>query len=160
MSDTTRLFAMGVMQNNQSGSALFTATHLFDGTVPGISDLLVKYTYVGDANLSGSVDGSDYSLIDAGYLAHATNWYNGDFNYDGVINGSDYTLIDNAYNTQGAAAAFQLAAVQAIPTAQIAGTAAVPEPASASLAGMAMFALLSRRPTRSKRTDGPVQKLH
>ena len=24
-------------------------------------------------------------------------WFNGDFNYDGTINGSDYTLIDNAF---------------------------------------------------------------
>jgi hypothetical protein len=31
-----------------------------------------------------------------------TGWYNGDFNYDGTVNGSDYTLLDNAFNAQGA----------------------------------------------------------
>jgi hypothetical protein len=75
---------------------------------------LVKFTYYGDANLDGKVDGADYSRIDAGYLAHgaATGWFNGDFDYDGAINGSDYTLIDNAFNTQGAA----------LPATQVAGS--------------------------------------
>jgi hypothetical protein len=65
--------------------------------------VLVKYTYYGDANLDGKVDGSDYSRIDNAALNHLTGWSNGDFNYDGVIDGSDYTLIDNAFNRQGAA---------------------------------------------------------
>jgi hypothetical protein len=76
---------------------------LFDGQSVTSTDVLVKYTYYGDANLDGKVDGSDYARIDNGYLTHATGWNNGDFNYDGVINGSDYTLIDNAFNIQGAA---------------------------------------------------------
>jgi uncharacterized repeat protein (TIGR03803 family) len=107
--DSTHLTALGVIQNNQSGSALFTAANTFDGTVPGAGDVLVKYTYYGDANLDGKVDGSDYSPIDNGYLNHLTSWFNGDFNYDGAINGSDYTLIDNAFNSQGASLAAQIA---------------------------------------------------
>ena len=82
------LTGLGVIQNNQSGSALFTASHQFDGTTPGPADVLVKYTWYGDANLSGNVDGSDYSRIDNGFLHHLTGWFTGDFNYDGVINGS------------------------------------------------------------------------
>jgi hypothetical protein len=111
--DSTHLTALGVIQNNQSGTALFTASNTFDGTVPGASDVLVKYTYYGDANLDGKVDGSDYSRIDNGYLDHLTSWFNGDFNYDGIINGSDYTLIDNSFDTQGASlAARESSAVQ------------------------------------------------
>ncbi len=34
--------------------------------------MLVKYTYFGDADLNGRVDGSDYSRIDSGALTHAT----------------------------------------------------------------------------------------
>jgi hypothetical protein len=106
-------------------------------------DVLIKYTYYGDANLSGAVDGSDYSLIDNGSLRHLTGWYNGDFNYDGVINGSDYTLIDNSYNTQGAAISAQIAT----PTAQVVGSGAssVPEPASLALLGIGAAGLLGRR---------------
>jgi hypothetical protein len=106
-----QLTGLGVIQNNQSGSALFTASHPFDSTAPGSSAVLVKYTYYGDANLDGKVDGSDYARIDNGYLNHLTGWFNGDFNYDGFNNGSDYTLIDNAYNTQGASLAAQVAPV-------------------------------------------------
>jgi hypothetical protein len=73
------------------------------------TDVLVKYTYYGDTDLNGGVDGSDYTRIDNGFLNHLTGWSNGDLNYDGIINGSDYTLIDNAYNMQGAALAAQIA---------------------------------------------------
>jgi hypothetical protein len=73
---------------------------LFDNQNINPGDILVKYTYVGDANLDGKVDASDYSRIDNGYLNQLTGWANGDFNYDGVVNGSDYTLIDNAFNMQ------------------------------------------------------------
>jgi hypothetical protein len=94
----------------------------------------------GDANLDGEVDGSDYSLIDAGYSSAGllTGWYHGDFNYDGVIDGSDYTLIDNAFNNQGAG--LSSAAVVAESTAQ---TAAVPEPGESFL--VAGIAALARR---------------
>ena len=110
--DTTHLTALGVIQNNQSGAVLFTAANPFDGITPGTNDVLVKYTYYGDANLDGNVDGSDYSRIDNGFVSKGalTGWFNGDFNYDGVINGSDYTLIDNAFNSQGASLASQLLA--------------------------------------------------
>ncbi len=81
----------------------------FDGQPVVSTDVLLKDTYVGDTNLDGKVDASDYSRIDSGYLTHATGWSNGDFNGDGVINGSDYTLIDNAFNTQGAIDAAQIA---------------------------------------------------
>jgi hypothetical protein len=80
------------------------------------TDVLVKFTYYGDANLDGKVDGTDYSRIDSGYLTKATGWYNGDLNYDGVVDGSDYTLMDNAFNTQGAS----LASLIAIQTAAVA----------------------------------------
>src|SRR6185437_6394976 len=54
-------------------------------TVTG-SSVLVKYTYVGDANLNGMVNGDDYFKIDSGYSAHSTGFVNGDFDYNGVVN--------------------------------------------------------------------------
>ena len=109
--DTTHLTALGVIQNTvdgvtTNGAQLYST---FDGVSVYSNDVLVGYTYYGDANLDGQVDGSDYSRIDNAALNNQnssntplTGWYNGDFNYDGVIDGSDYTLIDNAYNSQGA----------------------------------------------------------
>jgi hypothetical protein len=115
-----------MFQNGTTGSPTGTALYSsFDSVNVANSDVLLKYTYSGDAILSGKGDDIDYSRIDSAYGTIATGWYNGDFNYDGVINGSDYTLMDNAFSMQGA----QLAS--AITTDQIAGpVAAVPAPAS------------------------------
>ena len=140
--DTRHLTAIGVIQNNQSGSSLYSSTRPFDGYSPGAADILIKYTCYGDANLDGKVDASDYSLIDNGFLKHLTGWFNGDFNYDAVINGSDYTLIDNAFNRQGAT----LAATIAEPTAQVLlnPIETVPEPSGVMLLLLGV-ALLSNR---------------
>jgi hypothetical protein len=80
---------------SQAGS-----TTSFDGVSVASTDVLVDHVLIGDANFDGHVDGSDYSLVDNGYLHQLTGWSNGDFNGDGPVDGSDYTLMDNAYNTQ------------------------------------------------------------
>jgi hypothetical protein len=155
--DTTHLTAVGVELNSDaSGNAIFgTGTSLgrFDGQNTGPNDVLVKYTYFGDANLDGKVDGSDYSRIDAGYASHGalTGWANGDFNYDGVIDGTDYSLIDNAFNNQNAVtlsssatAAAQMASANAgrtLPAKTSAGGGARPAPVSSvKVAPAAAFA--------------------
>jgi hypothetical protein len=114
------LQSLGVMSNTASNGQAIHAT--FDGASVLASTVFVKYSYYGDADLSGQVDGSDYSRIDNGFLNHLTGWSNGDFNYDGIINGSDYTLIDNAFNRQGAALPSVMVAPQATAAAQIAST--------------------------------------
>ena len=101
---------------------------------------------LGDANLDGQVDGSDYSLIDNGFLGHLTGYNNGDFNLDGIINGSDYTLIDNAFNLQNGALAAQLADPLATSTAQPSqSTSVVPEPTVLVLASVLLPTILRRR---------------
>ncbi len=108
--------ALAVELNNNGSGGVLLGT--FDGQTVTTSDLLVKYTYFGDADLNGVVNGSDYTLIDNGLNNALTGWRNGDFNYDGVVNGDDYTLIDNAFNTQGAAILAQpaeLILVSAVP---------------------------------------------
>jgi autotransporter-associated beta strand protein len=133
---TSHLTAVGVATNLST----------FEGLAVASTDVLVKYTYYGDALLTGSVTSADYTQIDAGFLSQnsstpLTGWQNGDFNYDNVINGSDYTLIDNAFNTQGAQISTELATA----TAQIAGSAPVPEPTSLGLIGVGAMGLLGRR---------------
>jgi Glycosyl Hydrolase Family 88 len=98
--DTTKLATLGLLLNAKSGTKIFST---FDGQTVTTTDALIKYADYGDANLSGNIDGSDYSLIDNGFGSHGslTGWSNGDFNYDGHVDGSDYSLIDNAFNMQG-----------------------------------------------------------
>jgi autotransporter-associated beta strand protein len=138
-SNATFLTTLGlIVNNNGSGQTLYgsgDSLGLFDGQNPALNDLLIKYTYYGDANLDGQVDGSDYTKIDNGFNNHLTGWANGDFNYDGIIDGSDYTLIDNAFNTQGASLAAQVA--------NVAST--VPEPAGFGLLSLVSLTLLRRR---------------
>jgi hypothetical protein len=155
-SDSTHLSALGVIVNDIGGTPLYgtggTIASTFDGSTPADGSILVKYTYYGDANLDGKVDGSDYSRIDADALSGGslTGWQNGDFNYDGVIDGSDYTLIDNSYNTQNAVDPLVVAAsLVATPTAQIAGTSAVPEPTALGLLTVAAAGLVGRRRRRN-----------
>jgi PEP-CTERM motif len=133
-STPTHLTAVGV----ESG-----ITGTFEGVAVTPLDVLVKYTYYGDANLDGQVTSADYTRIDAGYLSAGTltGWQNGDFNYDHVINGSDYTLIDNAFNTQGAILSSEIASA----SDQIAAPTAVPEPTAIALFGIGVASLLGRR---------------
>jgi hypothetical protein len=158
--DSTHLHALGVIQNdNGLGSQLYGGSNPtfenYTGTLND-SDVLIKYTYYGDANLSGNVDGSDYTRIDSTYVTEAfvagvpttmiSGWFNGDFNYDNVVDGSDYTLIDNAFNSQGAVISAQIAT----PTDQIGGgsSSAVPEPTALGLLGIGALGLLGRRRRR------------
>ncbi len=87
-----------------NGSTVFggPGQPFFDGYIPALASyVVVKFTYLGDANADGHVDGSDYSRLDNGYNNQLGGWVNGDFNYDGVLDASDYTLADNAFNTAG-----------------------------------------------------------
>ncbi len=161
-SDSTHLRTLGIILNTVDGTNPIYGTRAgglgkFDGTSPGANDVLVKFTYFGDANLDGVVDGSDYSRIDSGILAKATGWFNGDFNYDNVIDGSDYTLIDNAFNTQGASlsatinptAQITAQIAQQIDTPVVSPLAPVPEPTAAlALALLGGPALMRRRKRR------------
>jgi fibronectin-binding autotransporter adhesin len=147
-------FAVGVVVNDKTqdptGAAALSGTAIvttFDGQPVNDGDVLVKYTYAGDANLDGVVNAADYLQIDNGFNSGGTakGWYNGDFNYDGVVNGDDYALIDNAFNTQGGVS---LAGVSAGPAAMIAGNTeqvAVPEPGMLSLLAIGAGGLIGRR---------------
>jgi hypothetical protein len=59
--------------------------------------VLVKYTYYGDAQLTGLVDFDDYAQIDNGFLNDLEGWFNGDFDLNDDIDFDDYALIDSAF---------------------------------------------------------------
>jgi hypothetical protein len=89
-----------------TGAALFglgpTQAGAWSGESITGNSVLVKYTYAGDANLDGVIDGGDYGVIDNFVqVSGAYGYFNGDFNYDGVIDGGDYGIIDNNVQAQG-----------------------------------------------------------
>src|SRR4029453_4001998 len=54
----------GILNDRGNGTPV---TASFNGETVGINDVLVKYTYNGDMDLSGSVDADDYAQIDVGF---------------------------------------------------------------------------------------------
>jgi hypothetical protein len=94
------------------------------------TSVMIKYTWIGDANLDGIVNSDDLSLLTKGSQNHLTGWYNGDFNYDGIINADDFALfaLGNLEQTG-----------QLLP--------AVPEPTFSGLAALSLLAI-SRRSKR------------
>ena len=83
---------------------------------------------IGDANLDGSVDISDFNLWNSNKFTNVAAWCSGDFNADGVIDTSDFNL----WNTEKFNSAD--------------GAAAVPEPAGlVLLMGGCFLALVARR---------------
>ena len=131
------LTSLGVATAAQAGHAIFGGVSV-DG-----DDVLVMYTYAGDANLDGLISGDDYSVIDfASGVPGASGWANGDFNYDQVISGDDYSIIDFNLMAQGEPFA-------AGGTTSVAGTTPLPEPAMLVLAPL-VTGLVARR--RFRRT--------
>jgi hypothetical protein len=50
----------------------------------------IMYTLLGDANLDGVVDGTDFAIVADNLNKGVTGWDQGDFNYDGVVDGTDF----------------------------------------------------------------------
>jgi hypothetical protein len=67
------------------------------------SDVLVKYTYYGDADLNGVTTLDDCTLFLRGYQSQTPatcNWFNGDFDFSGVVTLDDFTLFLSGYQRQ------------------------------------------------------------
>ena len=99
--DSNFVTAVGVIQNDDGGGGgdpLYTSWPSgadSGGAVAVVhDDVLIKYTYYGDADLDGTVNsGQDYDLFLAGKGGGGTGWEYGDFDYDGTTNsGIDYDL--------------------------------------------------------------------
>ena len=124
--------------------ALGLVGSVYAGITLGETDVIVAYTYAGDANLDGIISGDDYSAIDfASGVAGAYGWSNGDFNYDGVISGDDYSIIDFNLVAQGAPIIHGGPGAADVATA----VSVVPEPGTGGL-GLAVASLLLRRRRR------------
>ncbi len=63
-----------------------------DGKISGLASgqIEIMYTLMGDANLDGNVNGTDFAMT-GNFGASVTGWDEGDFDYTGVFNGSDFS---------------------------------------------------------------------
>jgi len=121
--------------------------HLVVGLPSG--QIEVKYTLLGDANLDGLVNGSDFNILAANFNQSIAGWDQGDFNYDGLVNGADFNELAANFNQgdSGTTTAGDVAALDAFAEANGLSlpTSSVPEPATAVMMVMAGLGILSRR---------------
>jgi hypothetical protein len=94
----------------------------FDGQAVDSTCVVVRYTFVGDANLDGIVNGLDFNALANNYGRSGKTLTQGDFTGDGIVNSSDFAALAMNYgqSTPSATAA-------SVPSALPLG-AVVPEP--------------------------------
>ncbi len=138
--------SVGIVLNNNLGGAGNASDELFYGngtSLPqfaGVSvdqnSVLFKYTYIGDSNLDGMVDSTDFGLFLAGYndpgTAASLGWAVGDYDYSGTVDSSDFGLFLAGYNYY---------ASNPVPLVGAGGVQPVPEPESIYLAEIAAVGL-------------------
>jgi hypothetical protein len=110
---------------------------------------------MGDADLSGDVTSTDYSLIDSGFALALSGWVNGDFDYSGAVDATDYALIDNAFAFQTGVLPEQAAAMYAqhaalfgqeyVDAFTAVQSGVVPEPGTLGVLALAGVGLMARR---------------
>ncbi|MGD0464670.1 MAG: hypothetical protein ABSB74_19470, partial [Tepidisphaeraceae bacterium] len=115
----------------------------------------IKYTLLGDATLTGTVTGTDFTILATNLGKVVSGWDQGDFLYTGTVTGADFTaLVANLGKTASGGSvvlpAADWAAVDAFAAAN--GLMAdVPEPASASVIVLAGIGVLGRRTRRRQK---------
>jgi hypothetical protein len=115
----------------------------------------IKYTLLGDANLDGTVNGSDFSILAGNFGQGFTNWDQGNFLFTSAINGADFSALAHNFGQgdSGADAGVSPADIAALDAFASANglLADVPEPAAGGLAVVAISAALLRQ-TRQRRS--------
>jgi hypothetical protein len=98
-------------------SALFTSfPATYFGKSVAASTMLVRYTTLGDANISAKANALDFNAVATNFGGASKNWYQGDFNYDGNVNTADFTLLAQHFNAAVAAPPVDAPVVQAAQT--------------------------------------------
>jgi autotransporter-associated beta strand protein len=151
------VFAVGAIRNVDQNNNLIYSTWPAppspDTGATGLAttDVLVKYTYFGDADLNGVVDNTnDYDLWSTGFtnpgLAATNGWLYGDFDFSGIVdNTTDYDLWSTGFAHQSGplSAGASTASIQSV-------VQPVPEPSAILMAagGFAAVSVLVLRRSR------------
>ena len=124
-----------------------------DDVVTGLTsgEIEVKYTLLGDANLDGVVNGSDFNILAANFNQSVTGWDQGDFNYDGLVNAADFNAMAANFNQSASGADVSGGDVAAMDAFAAANglPVDVPEPVGFGLLALGAAALLHRRHRRT-----------
>jgi hypothetical protein len=131
----------------------------FRGQAVDSTSILIAHTRTGDANLDGSVNDDDVTILGASYApgVAGASWAVGDFDYNGFVDDDDVTLMGALYNPAApplATPALALGASAAVtePGGVVSGSyalVAVPEPSTFFMSGVVVAILLVSRRLRS-----------
>jgi hypothetical protein len=149
-------------------NAAHTNSHLYavayaDSADPAVAvdhfasgSMVIEPALVGDANLDGVVNFTDFQLLAASFNGTGTSWDQGNFNFSAKTDFTDFQLLAANFNDSTPLDGAQINAMSQFAlsngynlTANPSGTgftvSPVPEPASLGLLGIASAALLARR---------------
>jgi hypothetical protein len=129
-----------------------------DGFVAGLTagHLEIESALLGDANLDGTVNFADFSILAGNFSKTGADWDMGDFNYDGTVNFSDFSVLAGNFGKVSVLTPAQLADMESFagqfgnelvanPDGVGFQVVAVPEPASVALLTMIGLGVLARR---------------
>jgi hypothetical protein len=90
----TEVTALGYAANDDMPLGAFTT---FDGETTQPGDIIIKYTYVGDAALDGAVDTASVNILAGKYGDSGGSWDTAAFEFNGLTNSDSVNLIAGAY---------------------------------------------------------------
>jgi fibronectin-binding autotransporter adhesin len=127
---------------NSSIAATNAGTHAL-GVRQVDDDVVVAYTFLGDANLDGAVNIADLGILAANWQQTGTLWSQGDFNYSGDVTIADLGILAANWQAGASGGSATMSFAQALAMFDVFDGVVVPEPASAAL--LAFGSLLLRR---------------
>jgi autotransporter-associated beta strand protein len=125
---------LGYVDNMESGLVVF------GGQSVDPTSILVKYTYVGDADLDGVVDIGDLGKLASAWQTGGV-WFNGDFDYNGTVNINDLGLLASNWQAGVSAVTAWGEALSGLGLPAV----NVPEPASLGITLPALIGVCARR---------------
>jgi autotransporter-associated beta strand protein len=70
-------------------------------SLPTSNQIITKYTFRGDLDLDGDVDGNDFTVVQMNFgltgLGLGKGWMKGDADLNGVVDGNDFTVIQQNF---------------------------------------------------------------
>jgi len=144
----------GITSSAAQGNAASYGIGYADSADPGnpadlpTDTIEILYTLLGDANLDGKVNGTDFTLMATSFNQSGKSWDQGDFNYDGDVNGSDFVLLAENFNqfaSQSDISAADLNALDSFAAANGITLANVPEPLGVATIAIIAGTFLRRR---------------
>jgi hypothetical protein len=134
-------FALGSVDNAALGLSTFLG-HDID-----TSSILIRFTYVGDANLDGRVSIADLSILASNWQQSDRSWFHGDFDYSGTVTIADLSLLASNWQagvpsgSTGSGMSFG----EALAMFDVFDGVVIPEPTALITLAMTLLALRRRR---------------